>query len=76
MVDDMKIVILDGIQTRFAGDADDAYFQGLQHHAADLDALAATLRRWAPSDSTVLDVEANIAFGDPDGALGRQGRCL
>jgi FkbM family methyltransferase len=62
MADDIKTITLGGIKTRFVGDTDDAYFQGLQRHAADLDVLAGTVRRWAPSDSTALDVGANIGL--------------
>ena len=57
-----KIVVLGGVQTVFAGAADDPYFQALEHHAAGLDSLAALVSAHVPSDATVLDVGANIGL--------------
>jgi FkbM family methyltransferase len=58
----IKTVTLNGIETPFAGDPDDPYFQGLEHHAVGLDGLAALVGHHVPRDATVLDVGANIGL--------------
>jgi FkbM family methyltransferase len=58
----MKTVMLAGIETRFFGNPEDAYFQGLEQHAADLSVLAALVERQVSRDATALDVGANIGL--------------
>lgn len=60
--DGTKAVMLGGVQTVFAGAADDPYFMALEGHAAGLDGLAALVSRQVPRDATVIDVGANIGL--------------
>lgn len=59
---DAKSVKLGGVLTHLEGAADDPYFQAIEGQAAALDSMAALIERQVPSNSTVIDVGANIGL--------------
>ena len=59
---DVQTVSLAGIETRFAGNPDDPYFQALPDQSAGLESLAALVTKHVPRDATVVDVGANIGL--------------
>jgi len=58
----IKTVALGGATTMLEGNADDPYFQAIEHHAAMLDGLAALAARHVPRTGSVIDVGANIGL--------------
>ena len=62
MTDEQKNIILDGVETLFAGSSGDPYFQHLEYHGKGLNGLADLVKAHIPSDSVVLDVGANIGL--------------